>query len=52
MKLETILNITSGIYAKYHVQIMLLFVYATTRRRFVIFTLALIIMLIVAFIFF
>ena len=31
-------NITSGIYAKYHVQIVLLFVYTTTRKRFVIFT--------------
>ena len=32
-------NITSGIYAKiYHVRIMLLFVYTTTRKRFVIFT--------------
>ena len=31
-------NITSGIYAKYHVQIMLLFVYTTTRKGFVIFT--------------
>ena len=31
-------NITSGIYAKYHIQIMLLFVYTTTRKRFVIFT--------------
>ena len=31
-------NITSGIYAKYHVQIMLLFVYTTTCKRFVIFT--------------
>ena len=31
-------NITSGIYAKYHVQIMLSFVYTTTRKRFVIFT--------------
>ena len=31
-------NITSGIYAKYHVQILLLFVYTTTRQRFVIFT--------------
>ena len=31
-------NITSGIYAKYHVQIMLLFVYTTTLKRFVIFT--------------
>ena len=33
-------NITSGIYAKYHVQIMLLFVYTTTRKRFVIFALS------------
>ena len=31
-------NVTSGIYAKYHVQIMLLFVYTTTRKRFVTFT--------------
>ena len=31
-------NITSGIYAKYHLQIMLLFVYTTTCKRFVIFT--------------
>ena len=31
-------NITSGIYAKYHAQIMLLFVYTTTHKRFVIFT--------------
>ena len=31
-------NITSCIYAKYHVQIMLLFVYTTTSKRFVIFT--------------
>ena len=31
-------NITSGIYAKYHVQIMLLFVYTTTLKKFVIFT--------------
>ena len=31
-------NIMSGIYAKYHVQIMLLFVYTTTRKRSVIFT--------------
>ena len=31
-------NITSGNYAKYHVQIMLLIVYTTTLRRFVIFT--------------
>ena len=31
-------NITSGICAKYHEQIMLLFVYATTHKRFVILT--------------
>ena len=31
-------HITSGIYAKYHVQIMLLFFYTTIRKRFVIFT--------------
>ena len=31
-------NITSGIYAKYHVRIMLLFVYTTTQKRFLIFT--------------
>ena len=31
-------NITSRIYAKYHVQIILLFVYNTTHKRFVIFT--------------
>ena len=31
-------NITSGIYVKYHIQIMLLFVYTTTRKRSVIFT--------------
>ena len=31
-------NITSGIFAKYHVQIILLFVYTTTRKRLVIFT--------------
>ena len=31
-------NITSGIYAKYHEQVMLLFVYTTTHKRFVIFT--------------
>ena len=31
-------NITSAIFAKCHVQIMLLFVYTTTRKRFVIFT--------------
>ena len=30
-------NISSGIYAKYHVQIMLLFVYTTTHKGFVIF---------------
>ena len=30
-------NITSGVYAKYHIQIMLLFVYITTHKRFVIF---------------
>ena len=30
-------NITSDIYAKYHVQIMLLFVYTTTPQGFVIF---------------
>ena len=29
---------TSGIYAKYHVQIMLLIVYTTTLKSFVIFT--------------
>ena len=33
-----LLLLTSGIYAKYHVQIMLLFVYTTTPKRFVIFT--------------
>ena len=32
------LNITTGIYAKYHVQIMLLLGYTTTHKRFVIFT--------------
>ena len=31
-------NITSGIDVKYHIQIMLLFVYTTTDKRFVIFT--------------
>ena len=31
-------NITSGTYAKYHAQIMLLFVYTTTHKRFLIFT--------------
>ena len=35
---ERVTSITSGIYAKYHVQIMLLFVYTTTHKRFVIFT--------------
>ena len=30
VKFETILNITGGIYTKYHVQIMLLFVYTAT----------------------
>ena len=39
MKFETILKKkTSVIYAKDHVQIMLLFVYTTTRKSFVIFT--------------
>ena len=37
VKFGTILNITSGIYAKYHIQIMLLFVYTTTCKWFVIF---------------
>ena len=31
-------NVTSGIFAKDHVQIMLLFVYTTTPKSFVIFT--------------
>ena len=31
-------NITSGIYSKYHEQIMLLFIYTTTHKGFVIFT--------------
>ena len=31
-------NIASGIYAKYHIQIMLLFVYNTRCKRFVLFT--------------
>ena len=35
---ERVTSIKSGIYAKYHVQIMLLFVYTTTHKRFVIFT--------------
>ena len=38
LNLRQFWNITSGIYAKYHVQIMLLFVYTTTSKRFVIFT--------------
>ena len=38
VKFETILNITSRLYAKDHVQIMLVFVYTTTRKRFEIFT--------------
>ena len=38
VKFETILKYHEGIYAKYHVQIMLLFVYTTTRNSFVIFT--------------
>ena len=36
--LRPLWNVTSGIYAKYQEQIMLLFVYTTTRKRFVIFT--------------
>ena len=31
-------NVTSGIYAKYHIQIMLSFVYTATHKRLVIFT--------------
>ena len=38
LKFETILKYHEGIYAKYHVQIMLLFVYTITRKRFVIIT--------------
>ena len=38
VKFKQFWNITSGIYAKYHVQIMLLIVYTTTHKRFVIFT--------------
>ena len=34
--LYVIWNIMSGIFAKYHLQIMLLFVYTTTRKTFVI----------------
>ena len=36
--LRQVWNVMSGIYPKYHIQIMLLFVYTTTRKRFVIFT--------------
>ena len=36
LNLRQFWNITSGIYAKYHVQIMLLFVYTTTHKRLVI----------------
>ena len=32
--LDSFWNVTSGIYAKNHVQIMLLFVYTTTRKGF------------------
>ena len=38
VKLRQFWNITRGIYAKYYVQIMLLFVYTTTCKGFVIFT--------------
>ena len=38
VKFRQFWNITTGCYAKYHVQIMLLFVYTTTHERFVIFT--------------
>ena len=38
VKFETILKYYECIYAKYHVQIMLLFVYTTTQKRFLIFT--------------
>ena len=38
VKFETILKYHEWIYAKYHVQIVLLFVYTTTHTRFVIFT--------------
>ena len=37
-RLRQFWNIMSGTYAKYHMQIMLLFVYTTTCKRFVIFT--------------
>ena len=36
--LRQLWNITSGVYAKYRVQILLLFVYTTTHKSFVIFT--------------
>ena len=32
MKFETMLKYLEGFYAKYHVQILLLFVYTTTRK--------------------
>ena len=38
VKFETIWNFTSVIYAKYHVQIMLLYVYTTLCKSLVIFT--------------
>ena len=38
VKFETILKYHKWYYAKYHVQIMLSFVYTTTRKWFVIFT--------------
>ena len=38
LNLRQFWNITSGVYAKYHVQIMQLCVYTTFRKRFVIFT--------------
>ena len=39
VKFDTILKyLESAIYAKYHVQIMVLFVYTTTRKRFIIYT--------------
>ena len=37
LNLRQFWNMTSGIYAKYQVQIMLLIVYTTTRKSFVIF---------------
>ena len=37
-RLRQFWNIMSGTYAKYHMQIMLLFVYTTSCKRFVIFT--------------